>query len=280
MPITKESSDRFATVNGVELHYNEAGDGPALLCFHGGGPGANAWDNTRFNIDALAEHFHVYLIDLPGFGESDKTATVPEAQTIDGYIAGLIVAFMDQFGIDSTHLYASSFSGPFALRFALDNPARTSKVVLQATSSIIGQPLMLSPAPSAGIKALLDFWDAPSREGMARMMEFFVPDPQLRTDELIERRYQSAMTPGHLEASRHFVDGSRLSHLEREVANIQADVLLLWGRQDWMVPVEGVLRVLSEIPGVRVHVWADAGHFVQYEKREEFNRLVIDFLTH
>ena len=78
MPITKESSDRFATVNGVELHYNEAGDGPALLCFHGGGPGANAWDNTRFNIDALAEHFHVYLIDLPGFGESDKTATVPK----------------------------------------------------------------------------------------------------------------------------------------------------------------------------------------------------------
>lgn len=280
MPITKESSDRFTTLNGIELHYNEAGNGPALLCFHGGGPGANAWDNTRFNIDALAEHFHVYLVDLPGFGESDKSASVPDGETIDGYIANLVAAFMDELGIERTHFYASSFSGPFALRFALDHPERTGRVVLQATSSVIGQPLMLSPAPSAGIKALIDFWESPSREGMERMMEYFIPDPALRTTELVERRYESAMIPGHLEASRRFVDGSRLSPLERDVAAIQADVLLLWGRQDWMVPVEGVLRVLSEIPRVRVHIWADSGHFLQYEKCEEFNRLVIDFLTH
>ena len=51
------TSDRFVAVNDVELHFNEAGSGPALLCFHGGGPGANAWDNTRFNFETLAEHF-------------------------------------------------------------------------------------------------------------------------------------------------------------------------------------------------------------------------------
>ena len=36
--ITKEATDRFTEVDGVSIHYNEAGEGPALLCFHGGGP--------------------------------------------------------------------------------------------------------------------------------------------------------------------------------------------------------------------------------------------------
>ena len=64
--ITKEATDRFTEVDGVSIHYNEAGEGPALLCFHGGGPGANAWDNTKHNIDAFAEHFgHCWSTCLP-----------------------------------------------------------------------------------------------------------------------------------------------------------------------------------------------------------------------
>jgi len=278
--IDKATSDRFVVVNDVELHFNEAGSGPALLCFHGGGPGANAWDNTRFNFETLAEHFRVLLIDLPGFGESDKTARVPDNETIDEYIADMMAGLLDILEIDRAHFYASSFSGPFALRFALNYPERTGKLILQASSSIIGQPLMLSPRPSPGIQALGKFWDNPTKENMQAIMEFFIPDPELRSVELVERRYESAMTPGHLEASRHLVDGSRLSHLERDVAKLKTETLLLWGRQDWMVPVEGVLRALSEIPHLQVHIWSEAGHFVQYEKRDEFNRLVIAFLTH
>src|SRR5690349_11239522 len=43
MALTKEQTDKFADVGGIRLHYNEAGSGPALICTHGGGPGANAW---------------------------------------------------------------------------------------------------------------------------------------------------------------------------------------------------------------------------------------------
>ena len=81
-----------------------------------------------------------------------------------------------------------------------------------------------------------------------------IPDPEPRSVELVERRYESAMTPGHLEASRHLVDGRRLSHLERDVAKLKTETLLLWGRQDWMVPVEGVLRALSALPHLQVHI--------------------------
>ena len=47
-----------------------------------------------------------------------------------------------------------------------------------------------------------------------------------------------------------------------------------------MVPVEGAIVALAQIPRARLHIWGDTGHFVQYEKTDEFNRLVIDFLTH
>ena len=61
----------------IKIHYNEAGSGPALICTHGGGPGANAWDNTKYAFDALAEHFRTILMDLPGLGHGEQQEVHP-----------------------------------------------------------------------------------------------------------------------------------------------------------------------------------------------------------
>lgn len=66
-------------------------------------------------------------------------------------------------------------------------------------------------------------------------------------------------------------------------AQIQSsDVLVVvWGQQDRMVPVEGAFAALWNIPRARVHIWGGGtGHFVEYEQADEFNRLASDFLTH
>jgi 4,5:9,10-diseco-3-hydroxy-5,9,17-trioxoandrosta-1(10),2-diene-4-oate hydrolase len=79
---SKEATDRYVDVDGIKIHYNEAGEGPALFCFHGGGPGANAWDNSKHNLDELAEHFRCILMDMPGYGLSDKTAKTGDTPSI------------------------------------------------------------------------------------------------------------------------------------------------------------------------------------------------------
>src|SRR5437763_1660765 len=107
MALTKEQTDRTIDVNGLEIHYNEAGSGPALICTHGGGPGANAWDNTRWSFDALAENFHVILMDFPGFGGSQKLVK-REGVPMDQFCAKLQLDFMDKLSIDKAHLYGSS----------------------------------------------------------------------------------------------------------------------------------------------------------------------------
>ena len=70
--LTEEATSKYATVDGVKIHYNEAGSGDPLVMLHGGGPGASGWSNFATNIGPLSERFRVILMDLPGFGKSDS----------------------------------------------------------------------------------------------------------------------------------------------------------------------------------------------------------------
>jgi pimeloyl-ACP methyl ester carboxylesterase len=275
--ITKADSDRFTEVNGVKIHYNEAGQGPALLCFHGGGPGANAWDNTKHNIDAFAEHFRTLLVDLPAYGESDKDQKLGDTP-LDIYWGDIVLGLMDQLGIDKAHLFSSSQSGQTTIRLGLDHPDRVGKIIMQS-SGVGGGKLMFQASPPSGIKSLAVFANDPVYENMEKMMELFIPDEKLRTQEMIQARFDAAIRPGHLEARREF-SASKNTDLSSRIGELKTEVLIVWGHQDNMVPVEGAMRAIAQIPNARLHIWGGAGHFIEYERAEEFNRLVIDFLTH
>jgi len=273
MALTKEQTDRFADVGGIRLHYNEAGTGPALICTHGGGPGANAWDNTRWCFDQLAEHFRTILLDMPGFGESQKGVSrggVP----MDMFCAKLQRDFMDVVGIDRAHVYGSSAFSPASLRFGIEYPDRVGKIIIQAFAP--GAP----HTPTVGLKSLATFAQDPSRENMEAMVECFVPREDRRPDDFVEARLKMALVPGHLESRREMSAGSN-SDLVPDLPKLKTETLMVWGDADRMIPVEDVLQGLKHIPNVRAHVWGDTtGHFVAYEHPDEFARVVIDFLTH
>ncbi len=277
--LTKEGTDRNTTVNGLKIHYNDAGKGPALFCFHGGGPGASAWGNSRFCLPLLAERFRCILMDLPGYGGSDKDAKL-NGEPLDVFWAKVVIGLMDQLGIERTHLYTSSQSGAMGLRLGIDYPDRVGKIVMQSSSPEKGGQLMFSSSPAEGLKSLAVFAQNPTRENMEKMMHLFIPKDDLCTEDIIESRFRTALTPGHIEARREF-SAAKNSDLSQLVRNLKAEVLVVWGHQDRMVPVEGAFRALALIPNVRLHIWGGgAGHFVAYEKAGEFARLVTDFLSH
>lgn len=268
--LTKEQTDRFANVNGIRIHYNEAGSGPALICTHGGGPGANAWNNTRWSFDQLAEHFRVILMDLPGFGESQKLVK-RNGVPMDQFFAKLQLDFMDQLGIDRTHLYGSSAFSATALRFGIEYPNRVGKIVIQAWSPAEGHP-------SEGLKSLVAFANNPIRENMVKMVEYFVSDPALRTEAFIDSRFENAMIPDHLESRREFGNAAN-SDLKPDLPKLKAPVLITWGVADGVILSCGILDALKMIPNSQAHVWGGlSGHFVCYEHPDEFARLLVDFL--
>jgi 4,5:9,10-diseco-3-hydroxy-5,9,17-trioxoandrosta-1(10),2-diene-4-oate hydrolase len=70
-----------------------------------------------------------------------------------------------------------------------------------------------------------------------------------------------------------------LGMMWREVYKLRQRVLLIWGREDRVNPLDGALVALKQIPRVQLHVFGQCGHWAQLEKFDEFNKLTIDFLS-
>jgi 4,5:9,10-diseco-3-hydroxy-5,9,17-trioxoandrosta-1(10),2-diene-4-oate hydrolase len=273
MALSKEETDRFVTVNGIKLHYNEAGSGPALICTHGGGPGANAWDNSKYVIDDLSKTFRVILLDLPGWGESQKLVKRGDVP-LDIYVAKLLRDFMDELGVDKAHQYGSSQFAPACLRFGIEYPDRVGKIVVQ--SSEFG-PLPKDPGP--GIKSLIAFAQEPSRDKMQTIFEYFTPREEFRPASVVDNRFEKAMAPDHLPSRREFPNAAN-SDLTDVLSKLRAEVLYVCGNDDGMIPVTTALDALKMIPRSRAVIWGDrSGHFVLTEHAAEYVRIVTDFLT-
>jgi pimeloyl-ACP methyl ester carboxylesterase len=274
---SKTETEHYADVYGHKIHYNDVGQGPAFFCLHGGGPGANAWDNTKHNLDELAEHFRCIIMDMPGYGHSDKDIKRGD-EPLDIFCAKIILGLMDHLKIDRAHLYGSSQFSPCCLRFGIENPDRVGKIVIQASGLGGGGRNMFSPGPLFGQRMLNVVAQNPTRENMATLMHEFIPKEELCTDEMIDGRLEAALIPGHI-AGRAKMPAASNSNLAPLINKLKAPVLVVWGHQDRVVPWEGALSALAGIPDVRIHIWGGGtGHFVEYEKPEEFNALVTGFL--
>ncbi|HZT06380.1 MAG TPA: alpha/beta hydrolase [Chloroflexota bacterium] len=272
----KTETEHYADVSNHKIHYNDVGKGPALFCFHGGGPGSNAWDNSKHNLDALAEHFRCIIMDMPGYGYSDKDVKRGE-EPLDIFCAKIILGLMDHLGIDKAHLYGSSQFSACCLRFGIEYPDRIGKIIIQASG--IARTDYFTPGRLHGGKLLAVVAQNPTRENMAALMHEFIPKDELCTDEVIDARLEAALIPGHL-AGRAKMPAASNSDLTPIISRLKAPVLGVYGHHDRVVGWESALSALAMIPDVRIHVWGGGtGHFVEYEKAEEFNNLVIGFLN-
>ena len=145
---------------------------------------------------------------------------------------------------------------------------------------------VFAPDPTEGVKRLAEFAapPGPSREKMAAFLRTLVFDQRLVTDELIDERYAAASDPASLKAmasmGASFFDPAFYEDglLWREAHRLRHRVLLIWGREDRVNPVDGALVALKMIRRAQLHVFGGCGHWAQLEKFDEFNRLAIGFL--
>ena len=278
-----ESSSRTVRLGEASVHYHDAGDPgrtPVVL-LHGGGPGASAWSNFGANVPVLAAHRRILAVDQPGFGRSLAGEIKQHFFT---YAADTLAALLDELRIGRVHLIGNSLGGGTAVRFALRHRARAGRLVLMGPGGLSLN--VFAPDPTEGVRALMEFGapPGPSREKLAAFLRTLVYDKRLVTDELIDERYRSASDPAALRAMRSmgasFTDPARFEEglLWREAHRLANEVLLIWGREDRVNPLDGALVALKLIKRVRLHVFGGCGHWAQLEKFDEFNRLAIDFL--
>ncbi len=261
------------------LHYHEAGAGEVVVMLHGGGPGASAWSNFGPNLPVFAKRFRTLLVDQPGFGSSDKPEITEQFFT---FAADRLRDLFDELGIERAHLVGNSLGGGTAVRFALRHPDRAGRLVLMAPGGLGLN--VFAPDPTEGIKRLYQFAapPGPSREKLATFLRTLVFDQSLVTDELVEERFAVASDPAALRAmasmGASFAADPEAGMLWREAHRLRQRVLLVWGREDRVNPLDGALVALKVIPRAQLHVFGRCGHWAQLEKFAEFNRLTMDFL--
>src|SRR6185436_3320145 len=120
---------QFAEIDGVRVHYQEKGSGPALVLIHGYGSSAYSWKDV---LDPLARQFRVIAVDLKGFGFSAK----PEGDYTRRAQAALVIRLLDYLKIDRAMLCGNSMGGNVALNAARYYPQRVSALILVDSSGI------------------------------------------------------------------------------------------------------------------------------------------------
>ncbi|MGL5878739.1 MAG: alpha/beta fold hydrolase, partial [Xenococcaceae cyanobacterium] len=218
---------------------------------------------------------------MVGSGRSDK----PQASYSLTYQAQFIKDFMDTLGIESATLIGNSMGGGAALQLALLFPHRVNKLVLVDSMGFgreIALGIRLTTLP------LLIRLLRPSRRLLAPMLRNNFYDPQSIPSEWIELRYPIFALPGRKPALMAMVKTnfhllgvrSQVFHpILSQLATITTPTLVIWGKQDRIIPVAHAYIAAKTIPNARLHIFDRCGHHPHLEYPEKFNNVVLDFLA-
>lgn len=282
--LTEASSSKFVRINEGELdlliHYNDCGQGDeTVVMLHGSGPGASGWANFNRNIEPLVEAgFRVILMDCPGWSKSDSIVCEGSRSDLN---ATALKGLLDELDIEKVHILGNSMGGHSAVAFSLRYPQRVGKLVLMGGGT--GGASLFTPMPTEGIKRLQGLYREPTIENLKSMMEIFVFDTSDLTEELFQARLDNMLARrDHLENFVKSIQANpkQFPDFSPRLAEISAETLVIWGRQDRFVPMDTGLRLVAGIPNSELHIFNRCGHWAQWEHADKFNRMVLDFLTH
>lgn len=273
MPETK-----FVESANGRVAYQEAGEGPTVILIHGGGPGAYGYSNYRRNLIPLAERGNrVVIIDLPGYGQSDH-------RDLDNSMwpskSQAVLELIDHLGVEKASLVGNSLGGGTAMRLALDSPDRVDKLILMGPG---GSLPATSTFPTEGLMRMLTFYDGegPTIEKLDKVIDLLVYDRSTITPDLVAERFKTATLPQTLANPPLRGQGYNPKNdlWREELEKIHHKTLLIWGQDDRVLPLDMSFVLLKRIPNADLHVFSKCGHWAQWERADEFNELVGNFLA-
>lgn len=270
---------RTVRADGRDIHFAEAGSGFPLLMLHGGGPGASGVPNYERNIAELARHFRVIVPDLPGYGRSTKGLSRKDPF---GDCARAMLGLMDELQIPKACVVGNSLGGACALRMALDRPHHIAGLVLMGPGGVDTTRSL----PTTGLKHLLDYYsgEGPTKEKLRTFIrQYLVYEGGRIPDSVIDARYQASLDPEVVAQPPlvrpkglpkfSLVDFTRDARLQ----TLQTPTLVLWGTEDRVNRPSGAHSLQRRMPNCDSYLFSRTGHWVQWERSEEFNAAVIAF---
>ena len=272
LPIQRE----HVMVNGMDIHYAAAGDGPPIVFLHGLGASSITWQE---NIGPLSDRFRVYTPDFPGHGDSVK---LDVEYTVEAGIS-LVLGFLDAVGARKAALCGSAMGGLIALQTALQHPGRVSHLVLINSAGIgreIAGYLRVMSLPLLG-----EFLEGPTHRSARAMMRLVFGARKEYPEALFEELVRTRSLPGGrnavLKSLRVGVNilGMRPEHrLLHRLRELQMPLMIVWGALDPVFPPKYAQAAAEAAPGSKLLFFPNAGHWPHMEEAERFNAEVTAFL--
>jgi len=264
--VINAQTSKEVLVFGQKIQYVEAGTGPTVILLHGLGGSSQVWN---FNIGPLAEKFHVVVPDQIGFGKSDKPLV--------NYRIRTYVDFLDQFckqlKIERATLVGNSMGGWIAAMFTAAFPDRVDKLVLVDAAGY-------TPPKDFDMRSLFGL-NPTTREGMKVLVAKVFYNKAFQTDAAIDQAIAARIAAGDgytiNSITESIIRGE--DFLDDVVKTIKRPTLIVWGRQDGLVPLADGERFNKDIAGSKMVVLDQCGHVPNAEKPGEFNAALLKFLS-
>jgi pimeloyl-ACP methyl ester carboxylesterase len=274
----------FAWKHG-RIFYKEAGaenTAAPLLFIHGVGAGASTF-MWRKNFDALSQDFHVYAIDLLGFGFSDKPA---HAQYSADLYVELIADFIRGVIGQPVCIVANSLGAAYSVRAAGEHPSLVESLMLispTGADNLRARPGMTGAAfygllqsPVLGTSFYNVMASERSIRDYARKHLFY--DRRRVTDRLVANYYATSHQPGAQHAVAAFLSGYLNTDIRSAFARLTQPVTLVWGKQDESNPLDQAAELRLFNPRATLEIFDRCRMMPQEEHPERFNALVRDTL--
>jgi pimeloyl-ACP methyl ester carboxylesterase len=270
---------RFADVDGVRVHYQEAGprSGAPIILIHGFASSTLVW--SKVFLEFAASGFRVIAPDLLGYGYSAKPRNF--RYTI-GAQARMVDRLLDKLGLDRATIVGSSYGGAIAATLALDYPKRVEKLVLvgAVTNNEPTRYLLMRLFGSPLIGDIVSPLLLSSRRLLKRRMKkVYDRHSWVLDDDRVEARHQTLRTAATHRAIIRTVRHWDADRIQRKAHLITQPTLLLWGDYDSEVPLSYGEQLRDAISNARLIVFRDCGHLPHEEFPKAFTEVVSDFCS-
>jgi pimeloyl-ACP methyl ester carboxylesterase len=251
----------FRTSTQDDIAYDIVGEGPPLVLVHGTPSSTYLWRNVA---PRLADHFTVHLFDLAGYGASTQREGQDVSLAAQTRIAGEL---LDHWRIDEPVIAGHDFGGAVTLRLVLLHGRKFRRIALLDAVAIAPWITPFSRHVQRHMEAFATVPDHIHRQMIATHVRTAIK--RLMNDDELDPYLRPWLGPVGQAAYYRQVsqfDETYTLEIEPRYGEIDAPTFVLWGADDgWLDPRFGK-QLANSIPGARLSLIPDAGHFVQEDQ--------------
>ena len=258
------TTGKFVTVFGARIHYVDVGAGPTVILLHGLADDVGVWGSV---MPALAAKHRVIALDQVGFGRSDKPLLNYRVSTFVDFLDG----FLNELKIKRASLVGNSLGGWVAADFALKHPDRIERLVLSDAAGYAALAKTMDPRALNALRLA-------SREDIRYLGPLTFRDKRFYED--VDLAFKQRVTAGDSYTVSQLLDSMIRGEdvLDGRLGAIEKPTLILWGRDDKLIPVNFAARFNKEINASQLRIIDGCGHMPHVECAEKFNDALLQFL--